>query len=61
FVSQDSPLHPPSTNTTYIRDFSEPITAILTSHFILDLHEMNYRMAHQESLSGIQVIGSLDT
>ncbi|PIL22801.1 hypothetical protein GSI_15496 [Ganoderma sinense ZZ0214-1] len=56
----DSFLHVPYTNTAYVTKFSEPITAILISHFILDLHETNRAMSRQDAyaLSGIQIMGT---
>ncbi|KAM5539505.1 hypothetical protein V8D89_006957 [Ganoderma adspersum] len=54
----NSPLHTPLTNTSYVTRFAEPITAILISHFILDLHETRRGMAHQGGVTGVEVMGS---
>ncbi|PIL22788.1 hypothetical protein GSI_15483 [Ganoderma sinense ZZ0214-1] len=55
----NSLLHIPFTNTSYVTRVSEPITAILVSRFILDLHEAHRGISNQPSgLTGIQVMGS---
>nr|VWO95765.1 Homeobox domain-containing protein [Ganoderma boninense] len=60
---QTSFLHIPYTHTAYPRAHSRRrITAILISHFILDLHETNQAMSRQDDddddLSGVQVMGT---
>ncbi|TBU24075.1 hypothetical protein BD311DRAFT_41137 [Dichomitus squalens] len=55
----NSPLHIPLTSSSYVTKILEPITAVLISHFILDLHEAHHAMAHQENISAIEVMGSL--
>ncbi|KAI1794912.1 hypothetical protein LXA43DRAFT_994871 [Ganoderma leucocontextum] len=53
----NSLLHVQFSNTSYFIRISEPLTAILVSHFMLDLHETNRRLAHQGSdLSTIQIM-----
>ncbi|KAM5539494.1 hypothetical protein V8D89_006946 [Ganoderma adspersum] len=56
----NSLLHTPLTNTSYVTRFSEPVTAILISRFILDLHETHRGMSESQhsGLTGVQVMGS---
>ncbi|KAI1789124.1 hypothetical protein LXA43DRAFT_1022633 [Ganoderma leucocontextum] len=58
-ILSSSALHVPFTQTSYITKFSEPINAMLISHFLLDLHEANHAKAYQECLSGMDIIGSV--
>ncbi|KAM5539508.1 hypothetical protein V8D89_006960 [Ganoderma adspersum] len=51
-------LHIPLTNTSYVTKFSEPLTAILISRFILDLHETNRAMARQVYLTTIELMSA---
>ncbi|KAM5539501.1 hypothetical protein V8D89_006953 [Ganoderma adspersum] len=50
-------LHIPLTNTSWVPKFSEPITTILISRFILDLHETNRAMAHGD-LTALEIMSS---
>ncbi|TBU37058.1 hypothetical protein BD309DRAFT_877181, partial [Dichomitus squalens] len=57
----NTPVRPIGTGTTYITRFSEPITSVMVSHFLIDLHEVNLRMTHQMSFLSLDVMSRLDT
>ncbi|PIL22786.1 hypothetical protein GSI_15481 [Ganoderma sinense ZZ0214-1] len=57
---QTSFLHSSLLNASYVTKLSEPITTVLISRFMLDLHQSNLEAAHQDDLSGTnQFMGSL--
>ncbi|PIL22795.1 hypothetical protein GSI_15490 [Ganoderma sinense ZZ0214-1] len=51
-------LHIPLTNTSYVAKLSEPITSLLISRFIFDLHETNRAMARGGNLTTIEIMSS---
>ncbi|KAI1794922.1 hypothetical protein LXA43DRAFT_93741 [Ganoderma leucocontextum] len=51
-------LHSSLLGASYVTKLSEPITTVLISRFMLDLHESNLEMARQGEMSGIQIMGS---
>ncbi|TBU38178.1 hypothetical protein BD309DRAFT_547723 [Dichomitus squalens] len=61
FTFLDTPLRPVGKNTTYITRFSEPFTAIMVSHFLIDLREADWRRMHRESFISLDSIGRLET
>ncbi|TBU26701.1 hypothetical protein BD311DRAFT_740443 [Dichomitus squalens] len=61
YVLLDTPVRPYGMNTTYITRFSEPLTAVMVSHFLIDLHKADKRMTHQTSFLTLDVMSRLET
>ncbi|TBU38173.1 hypothetical protein BD309DRAFT_874935, partial [Dichomitus squalens] len=57
----NTPVSPVGLNTTYITRFSEPLTVVMVSHFLIDLHQANERMMCQVSFLSSDVMSRLET